>query len=72
MALKSLEFKSMSFISLLLSPPSERLFRQMADLLVSDGYHAAGYTYINVDDCWLDHRKVLLSAITVSPNHEVT
>ena len=40
--------------------PSERLFRQMADLLVSDGYHAAGYTYINVDDCWLDHRKALI------------
>ena len=32
----------------------------MADLLVSDGYHAAGYTYINVDDCWLDHRKALI------------
>ena len=43
----------MSFVS----SRSERLFRQMADLLVSDGYHAAGYTYINVDDCWLDHRK---------------
>ena len=42
-------------------PLSERLFRQMADLLVSDGYHAAGYTYINVDDCWLDHRKVFTS-----------
>ena len=42
------------------SSPSERLFRQMADLLVSDGYHAAGYTYINVDDCWLDHRKDII------------
>ena len=45
-------------------PRSERLFRQMADLLVSDGYHAAGYTYINVDDCWLDHRKVKISHFT--------
>jgi alpha-N-acetylgalactosaminidase len=36
---------------------SERLFRQMADLLVSDGYHDAGYTYINIDDCWLDHQR---------------
>lgn len=26
---------------------------QMADLLVSEGYAAAGYEYINVDDCWL-------------------
>ncbi len=36
---------------------SERLFRQMADLLVSDGYHDVGYTYINIDDCWLDHQR---------------
>jgi len=26
---------------------SERLFMQMADLLVSEGYAAAGYEYIN-------------------------
>jgi len=32
---------------------SERLFMRMADLLVSEGYAAAGYEYINVDDCWL-------------------
>lgn len=32
---------------------SERLFMQMADLLVSEGYAAAGYEFINVDDCWL-------------------
>ncbi len=36
---------------------SERLFKQMADLIVSDGYHDAGYTYVNVDDCWLDHQR---------------
>jgi len=35
---------------------SERLFRQMADLIVAEGYHDVGYTYINVDDCWLAHR----------------
>jgi len=32
---------------------SERLFKQMADLIVSEGYAAVGYEYINVDDCWL-------------------
>jgi len=32
---------------------SERLFMRMADLLVSEGYAAVGYEYINVDDCWL-------------------
>ncbi|QQP38702.1 AlphaNacetylgalactosaminidaselike, partial [Caligus rogercresseyi] len=36
---------------------SERLFKQMADILVSEGYQAAGYTYVNVDDCWLAHER---------------
>ena len=36
---------------------SERLFRQMADLVVSDGYQDVGYSYINVDDCWLAHTR---------------
>ena len=30
---------------------------QMADLVVSDGYHDVGYTYVNVDDCWLSHER---------------
>ena len=30
---------------------------QMADLVISDGYHDVGYTYINVDDCWLSHER---------------
>lgn len=29
----------------------------MADLVVSEGYAAAGYQYINVDDCWLDKQR---------------
>ena len=29
----------------------------MADLVISDGYHDVGYTYINVDDCWLSHER---------------
>jgi len=36
---------------------SERLFMQMADLLISDGYYDAGYRYINIDDCWLAHER---------------
>jgi alpha-N-acetylgalactosaminidase len=36
---------------------SERLFMQMADLVVSDGYYDAGYRYINVDDCWQAHER---------------
>ncbi|XP_043244616.1 alpha-N-acetylgalactosaminidase-like isoform X3 [Amphibalanus amphitrite] len=31
---------------------SENLFFEMADRLVADGYLAAGYEYINIDDCW--------------------
>jgi len=33
---------------------SERLFMEMADLLVSEGYAKAGYDLISLDDCWLD------------------
>lgn len=36
---------------------SERLFRTMSDLLISEGYAAAGYEYINVDDCWLEKER---------------
>lgn len=31
---------------------SERLFREMSDMLVVGGYQAAGYNTIIVDDCW--------------------
>lgn len=36
---------------------SENLFRTMADLVVSEGYAAVGYEYINVDDCWLEKSR---------------
>jgi len=31
---------------------SEVLFKDMADRLVADGYKDAGYTFVNIDDCW--------------------
>ncbi|KAK7097343.1 alpha-N-acetylgalactosaminidase-like [Littorina saxatilis] len=31
---------------------SEKLYMEMADHLVSDGYRDAGYVYVNIDDCW--------------------
>ncbi|XP_076446539.1 alpha-N-acetylgalactosaminidase-like isoform X2 [Babylonia areolata] len=31
---------------------SERLYMDMADRLVADGYRDAGYVYVNIDDCW--------------------
>jgi alpha-galactosidase len=30
----------------------ENMIRQMADAMVSSGMKDAGYTYINIDDCW--------------------
>lgn len=29
----------------------------MADLVVTEGYAAVGYEYINVDDCWLEKTR---------------
>jgi alpha-galactosidase len=31
---------------------SERLIRETADAMVSSGMKAAGYEYVNIDDCW--------------------
>lgn len=33
---------------------SEALIRRTADKMVSEGYLAAGYTYVGIDDCWLE------------------
>ncbi|KAI8033665.1 hypothetical protein M5D96_013577 [Drosophila gunungcola] len=33
---------------------SESLIRRTADLLVSEGYAAAGYQYLIIDDCWME------------------
>ena len=31
---------------------SDSLIREMADIMVSQGYLAAGYRYLVIDDCW--------------------
>eukprot|EP00090_Calanus_glacialis_P012357 TRINITY_DN20884_c0_g1_i1.p1 TRINITY_DN20884_c0_g1~~TRINITY_DN20884_c0_g1_i1.p1 ORF type:complete len:437 (-),score=135.88 TRINITY_DN20884_c0_g1_i1:165-1475(-) len=36
---------------------SERLFKRMADLMVTEGYKDAGYEYIMMDDCWLSQER---------------
>ena len=36
---------------------SENLFKQMADMMVTGGYLAAGYDTIIIDDCWLDTKR---------------
>ena len=35
---------------------SEALIKSMADAMVSRGMQAAGYQYVNIDDCWMDGR----------------
>ncbi len=37
---------------------NERQIRDMADLIVANGMKDAGYTYVNVDDCWQVDRDV--------------
>ncbi|GGH70889.1 alpha-galactosidase [Filimonas zeae] len=38
---------------------SEDLIKQMADAMVASGMKEAGYTYINIDDCWHGDRDSL-------------
>ncbi|OZY87815.1 alpha-galactosidase [Cellvibrio mixtus] len=35
---------------------NEQMIREMADAMVSSGMKAAGYEYINIDDCWHGER----------------
>ncbi|KAK3099999.1 hypothetical protein FSP39_013277 [Pinctada imbricata] len=32
---------------------SEKLYKRIADLMVSEGFVDAGYEYVNIDDCWM-------------------
>ncbi|CAB3251199.1 unnamed protein product [Arctia plantaginis] len=36
---------------------SENLIMRTADLMVSEGYLAAGYEYVTIDDCWLEKQR---------------
>jgi alpha-galactosidase len=36
---------------------SEALVKQTADKMVSAGLASAGYQYVNIDDCWLQHSR---------------
>jgi alpha-galactosidase len=36
---------------------SETLVKQTADKFVSSGLAAAGYQYVNIDDCWMQHSR---------------
>src|SRR4051812_33092695 len=36
---------------------SEQLIKDTADYFVSSGLQAAGYQYVNIDDCWMTHTR---------------
>ena len=36
---------------------SEYLIKAMADHLQKDGYAAAGYQYVSIDDCWPEKER---------------
>ncbi|SEN75239.1 NPCBM/NEW2 domain-containing protein [Actinacidiphila rubida] len=36
---------------------SEQLIKQTADYFLSSGLKDAGYTYVNIDDCWMTHTR---------------
>src|SRR4051812_27942085 len=35
----------------------EQLIEQTADFFVTSGLKAAGYEYVNIDDCWLEKQR---------------
>jgi alpha-galactosidase len=36
---------------------NEDIIKQMADAMVKSGMKAAGYKYINIDDCWMTDKR---------------
>ncbi|TRY68866.1 hypothetical protein TCAL_05076 [Tigriopus californicus] len=46
---------------------SENLFKTMADEMVLKGFKDAGYEYIIIDDCWLDHQRDENGKLTPDP-----
>jgi alpha-galactosidase len=45
----------------------EQLVEQTADAMVSSGMKAAGYDYVNLDDCWLSHSRDASGALQADP-----
>lgn len=46
---------------------SERLFRWMGDMMVVGDYLSAGYEYLILDDCWLDHSRAANGTLIPDP-----
>ncbi|MFH4979169.1 hypothetical protein AB6A40_005878 [Gnathostoma spinigerum] len=46
---------------------SERLYMEMADRLVEDGYANAGYKYVHIDDCWMTRSRDQNGSLVADP-----
>jgi alpha-galactosidase len=46
---------------------SEALVKQTADFFVSSGMKAAGYQYVNIDDCWMTHNRDANGSLVPDP-----
>ncbi|XP_034545588.1 alpha-galactosidase A isoform X2 [Notolabrus celidotus] len=46
---------------------SERLFMQMADVMVKEGWKEAGYEYVCIDDCWPSHQRDAQGRLQADP-----
>lgn len=47
---------------------SEKLFMDMADRFVSDGYKDVGYEFINIDDCWMSKHRDRAGNMVADPD----
>jgi Alpha galactosidase A len=47
---------------------SDALIRQQADAMAASGLKAAGYQYINIDDCWEGQRDACQGKMKMSPS----
>lgn len=48
-------------------PGSERLYMQMADVMVKEGWKEAGYEYVCIDDCWPSHQRDAQGRLQADP-----
>ncbi|KAG7519009.1 alpha-galactosidase A [Solea senegalensis] len=46
---------------------SERLYMQMADVMVKEGWKEAGYEYVCIDDCWPSHQRDAQGRLQADP-----
>uniref|UniRef100_A0A7N6BIA4 Alpha-galactosidase n=1 Tax=Anabas testudineus TaxID=64144 RepID=A0A7N6BIA4_ANATE len=46
---------------------SEKLYMQMADVMVKEGWKDAGYEYVCIDDCWPSHDRDAKGRLQADP-----